>query len=142
MNEPTKAEKNRAKVRKWKAANPAKAQAQETRRHARRRADSPQFALRRKISTTLNAFLNGRVLRGPGLLELGCTREQLKDHLETQFQPGMSWENYRLDGWWVDHLRPLSAYDLTDPAQLAAACHYTNLQPLWRADNIRKSNRI
>ena len=50
----------------------------------------------------------------------------------------MAWENKGLHGWETDHIKPLAAFDLTDPAQVAAACHYTNLQPLWRRDNITK----
>lgn len=69
---------------------------------------------------------------------LGCTPEQLKLHLEQQFQPGMTWENHGVHGWHVDHKKPLASFDLTDPAQFDQACHYTNLQPLWATDNIRK----
>lgn len=50
--------------------------------------------------------------------------------------PGMSWENR--SEWELDHKHPLSRFDLSDPAQRARACHYTNIQPLWRSDNRRK----
>jgi hypothetical protein len=70
----------------------------------------------------------------------GCTVPELMAHLSSKFQPGMTWDNY--GKWHIDHKRPLAAFDLTDPAQLATACHYTNLQPLWASDNIRKGKRI
>lgn len=54
----------------------------------------------------------------------------------------MSWENYGKNGWHLDHIIPLSAFDLTDPEQLKIACHYTNIQPLWARDNLVKSNKI
>jgi len=63
-------------------------------------------------------------------------------HLESKFQEGMSWENYGKNGWHLDHIIPLSAFDLTDPEQLKIACHYTNIQPLWARDNLVKSNKI
>jgi hypothetical protein len=70
---------------------------------------------------------------------LGCTLAELRAHLEAQFQPGMTWANY--GAWHVDHRRPLSSFDLSDPAQVVVACHHSNLQPLWAVDNIRKGAR-
>lgn len=75
---------------------------------------------------------------GSAVKLLGCTVAQAIQHVESQFKPGMSWDNWSLHGWHIDHILPLSSFDLTDPDQLATACHYTNLQPLWAVDNIRK----
>jgi len=68
----------------------------------------------------------------------GCTVEALRQHLEAQFTDGMSWTNYGRDGWHIDHIRPCASFDLTDPEQQRQCFHYSNLQPLWAADNIRK----
>ena len=70
---------------------------------------------------------------------IGCTIERLRNHLEAQFTDGMSWENYGKNGWHVDHIRPCASFDLTDPEQQRQCFHYTNLQPLWATDNMRKS---
>lgn len=59
-------------------------------------------------------------------------------HLESKFRPGMTWENRGKKGWHIDHIKPLSAFDLTDPGQVSDACHYTNLQPLWWKENLDK----
>lgn len=67
---------------------------------------------------------------------LGCTFDELRLWLEAHFLEGMSFDN--IGEWEVDHIRPLAAFDLSDEAQLRAAAHYTNLQPLWRSDNRRK----
>lgn len=73
---------------------------------------------------------------------LGCNPEQLKQHIESQFKKGMNWKNYGYRGWHVDHIIPLSSFDLTRESEQMKACHYTNLQPMWAEDNIRKSDKI
>lgn len=50
----------------------------------------------------------------------------------------MSWDNYGRGGWHIDHIRPLLSFDLSDTEQAKQAFHYSNLQPMWQADNIRK----
>ena len=67
---------------------------------------------------------------------LGCTLKELRSHLEAKFAEGMGWHNRDL--WHVDHIRPCASFDLTDPEQQRQCFHYTNLQPLWAVDNIRK----
>lgn len=65
---------------------------------------------------------------------VGCGIPELKAHLEAQFTNGMTWDNY--GSWHVDHRIPLAS--ATSIADVWRLCHYTNLQPLWAADNIRK----
>ena len=72
---------------------------------------------------------------------LGCTTKELMVHLEKQFQPGMSWDNHGFRGWHIDHIRPCNSFDLTDEEQVRKCFHYTNLQPLWAEENMRKSNK-
>jgi len=67
---------------------------------------------------------------------LGCTVEELRAHLEKQFKRGMSWSNY--GRWHIDHIRPCASFDLTDPEQQRICFHYSNLQPLWAEENMRK----
>lgn len=73
---------------------------------------------------------------------LGCDMQQLRAHFETQFQPGMTWENMGRGGWHIDHKIPCSWFDLTEKWQQELCFHHTNLQPLWEADNLSKSNRF
>ena len=73
---------------------------------------------------------------------LGCSYEELVIHLESQFTDGMDWDGHSLYGWHIDHKIPLAAFDLTDKKQLAEACHYTNLQPLWAEDNYSKGDKL
>lgn len=67
---------------------------------------------------------------------IGCTPNQYVAHLESLFRPGMSWENY--GAWEIDHIAPLSGFDLTDKVQLYRAFHYANCQPLWKIENMIK----
>jgi len=69
---------------------------------------------------------------------LGAPIEVVRAHIESQFLPGMTWENHGLRGWHIDHKRPLASFDLTQPDQLRAAGHYTNLAPMWAYDNWSK----
>lgn len=73
---------------------------------------------------------------------VGCNAEQLKSYLESKFQPGMTWENYGNRGWHIDHIIPISKFDLTKEEEFNRAVHYTNLQPLWWNQNIKKSNKL
>ena len=83
------------------------------------------------------------------MLELiGCTSDKMKAHLEAQFSPGMTWDNYGhpnggyTAGWHIDHIIPCAAFDLTDPVEQKQCFHYTNLQPLWAEDNLKKGDRV
>lgn len=73
--------------------------------------------------------------------DLGCTIEELKVHLESLWKPGMNWDNHAHTGWHIDHIKPLSAFNLSDPEELKKATHYTNLQPLWYNENMSKGGK-
>lgn len=73
---------------------------------------------------------------------LGCSVGGLKEHIEKQFQSGMSWSNHGKGGWHIDHILPCASFDLRNSEEQEICFHYTNLQPLWYKENIRKSNRI
>lgn len=72
------------------------------------------------------------------------TVDDLKAHLERQFQPGMGWENRGLNGWHIDHRLPLSSFEFSssDDPDFKAAWALTNLQPMWGDENIRKKDQI
>ena len=105
---------------------------------ARKRAADPQYKLR----ASLQCRISKAIRRAKGLKSwrteelLGCTVAQARQHLESLFQPGMSWDNY--GDWHIDHIRPCDSFDLTDPEQQKQCFHYTNLQPLWAEDNLKK----
>jgi len=72
---------------------------------------------------------------------LGCDSEYLKKYIQIQFKIGMSWENYG-KVWHIDHIYPLSKINWLDIYETAKYCHYSNLQPMFAIENIKKGNRI
>jgi hypothetical protein len=112
--------------------------------HAQKQRD---LKTNRAISLNIKSRIYCAVLRGgarktqPTTDLIGCTIEELRQHLQAQFTDGMNWDNYGRTGWHIDHIRPCASFDLTDPEQQRQCFHYTNLQPLWAADNIRKGGK-
>ena len=101
-----------------------------------------QFKLSRAIRGRLWKLVSRGQKAGSAVHDLGCTLEELKVHLENQFEEGMTWDNWKFDGWHIDHIKPLSSFDLTNREQFLEACHYTNLQPLWGWQNIAKGAKM
>jgi Uri superfamily endonuclease len=69
---------------------------------------------------------------------LGCNIKDFFDYLERKFEKGMTWDNQ--GEWHIDHIKPCSSFDLSLDEEIQKCFHYTNLQPLWGEDNIKKSN--
>lgn len=101
-----------------------------------------QFRIAGNLRNRLRQALNNDAKVGSAVKNLGCTVAQLKVYLESKFQPGMTWDNWSVTGWHIDHIVPLSSFDLTKASEIQKACHYSNLSPLWSIDNIRKSNYV
>lgn len=71
---------------------------------------------------------------------LGCSVEEFKKYIEGKFLPGMTWDNHGFGAgkWHFDHIKPCASYDLTKTEDQLECFHYTNFQPLWHEDNLRK----
>lgn len=108
----------------------------------KRKKDDIQFRIASNLRARISKALTNNIKRGSVIKDLGCSVCELKQYLESKFQPGMCWENYGLYGWHIDHIIPLSSFDLTDQEQFLKACHYSNLQPLWAEENLKKSNKM
>ncbi len=98
--------------------------------------------LRNRISIVIRQRFKNKKKGGSAVKDLGCSIEEFKLFIEGRWQEGMNWENYGKSGWHIDHRTPLSAFNLEDRNDFLKACHYTNLQPLWAADNLLKAWKI
>jgi hypothetical protein len=109
------------------------------RRYHERMKNDPKYKIIKALRCRLWNFVKGRKFASMKAT-VGCTQDQLMDHLAGRFTEGMTRENY--GEWEIDHIVPCTHFDLTVAAHQAQCFHYTNLQPMWKADNIRKSNNI
>lgn len=146
-----------ARMRKWRTENPDKNKQSLKRANALTRSKSDHYEKKRakhreklavspeyRIWHTLRARLKS-ALRHKGIRKcastlqlLRCTPAEACKHIESLFQPGMTWENR--GEWHIDHIRPLASFDMLNPEHQRIACHYLNLQPLWGVDNLRKGD--
>jgi hypothetical protein len=72
----------------------------------------------------------------PSIEYLGCTAEYFHDYLKSKMTEGMNFENIQ-----IDHIKPISAFNLANHDDFLDCCHYSNRQPLFASDNQSKSNR-
>lgn len=111
-------------------------------RHLERKKTDINYRLAGLLRGRLKRAISGNYKSGSAVSDLGCSIEFLKKYLESKFTEGMSWDNCGRNGWHIDHIVPLSSFDLSDREQFLKACHYTNLQPLWDIDNLKKGDKI
>jgi hypothetical protein len=107
----------------------------------KKRADNPGYKLECAVRKRIWSALKGSQKCDHSMSLIGCSPDTLRLSLEVRFEPGMTWQNYGT-AWHVDHIIPLSAYDLTDPEQQREAFHYTNLQPMWAHENMAKGDEV
>jgi hypothetical protein len=102
---------------------------------SKRYASDPIFKLKINQRSRVRAILkNQKSLRTNDLL--GCSFDELKNHIESMFLDGMSWDN--MGQWHIDHIIPLAAFNLENEEAQKIAFNYKNLQPLWAIDNLKK----
>lgn len=108
---------------------------------ARRKVDA-LFDLAARVRTRiLVALSRKRVRKAVRTLDLiGCNADDLKSHIESLFLPGMGWANR--SEWHIDHIIPIAAFDISKLNEQRKAFHFTNLQPLWKRDNLVKSSKV
>ena len=124
--------------RRWREQNPGKGNEYIKRRYA----EDPQFALAYKVRARVyQAIQKGGASKTGRTEELvGCSFDFLRQHIERQFNGKMSWD--KPGSFHIDHIIPLAAFDLTDPAQLKVACNWQNMRPLSPRKNMSKGAKL
>jgi len=149
-----KKEKYNAKSRAWSKANSEKANVmtkrwQKANQVKKVKTECAWAKIQRRINPLYKAIVTMRQIANRARTRrcwsiqtqkaIGCDRDWFMAWMEVQFQPGMTWLNH--GEWHVDHIRPLSSFDLLNFGECLKANHWTNLQPLWAVENLRKSNK-
>ena len=129
-------EKHKELKQKWIKNNEEKYKKNRNEKLREKRKTDPVF----RITENLRSRIRGTIQKGyksaHSMELLGCSREELMAHIESQFTEGMTWDKYGT--FHIDHIKPCSAFNLLDPEEQRKCFHYTNLQPLWAIDNLKK----
>ena len=132
--------KNKEKIAEqssaWKEKNKEKVRAYNKEYTSNRYKNDSIFRLKMIQRTRARLALKGKIKFSKTEVLLGCSFEEFKNYIESKFQESMNWEN--MGEWHIDHIKPLSLFDLNDIEQQKQAFHYTNQQPLWAIDNLKK----
>lgn len=104
----------------------------------KRRHEDLDFRLKNNMRSRLSHALKNKTKGGKTIDYLGCSMEELRLHLKSQFQENMTWENYGSE-WHIDHIKPCCLFDFSKEEEIKLCFNYQNLQPLWKLDNMRKN---
>lgn len=107
-----------------------------------RKKTDPSYRLRTSLGNTLRSHLKCQNAKKSDhtMILTGCSIKFLKKYIEDRLTKGMTWENYGVKGWHIDHIKPCASFDLTKPEEQRKCFHYTNLQPMWWFDNFAKNS--
>lgn len=126
--------------KKWRMLNKDKIRANKRRHYWKQKENNILFRIKESVRGRIRRIIKTKYLHKDSKVHdyLGCTLEQFKIHLESQFQEGMTWDNY--GKWHIDHIIPISSGNTLN--EIYKLNHYTNFQPLWASDNIKKGAKI
>ena len=130
---------NQEKIKKWHEENREKNRPKRNEYMRTKRKTDILFRLVSSMRSRMNLYIKrSRFNKKKRTFKMiGCSPEELRKHLEKQFRPGMSWANH--GSWHIDHIIPLDS--AKNEEEMNKLFHYSNLQPLWATENLKKSNK-
>lgn len=128
----------RIRAKKWASLNKQRINEY----HRTKRKTDINYKLRYYIRTRINKVIKRHSRLGSAIKDSGCSVDFLKTYIESKFTVGMNWTNWGNNGWHLDHIIPLCSFNLENREEFLKAVHYTNLQPLWAKDNLRKGAKL
>jgi hypothetical protein len=135
-------ERTRTYQKRWKEANPEKAQAVITAAVRKRYQSDPAFRIMKNIRTRQGRFFRGTSRPFSMVRDMGCTQEFFLQHITSQLTDGMTLNNYG-KFWHLDHIYPLSQANIIgNPAHFLAAVNWRNIQPMLGTENVGKSDQV
>jgi len=136
---------NRNKIKKFQTNWKLKNQNYNKYYHKIKRKNDVLYKIRVNLSLRVSQTVKNYYKSLPTMFLVGCAIDYLMYHLQSQFKKGMSWDNYGsgkngkgMTEWHIDHIKPCASFDLSKPEEQRKCFHYSNLQPLWAYENLRK----
>lgn len=133
-------EANKGRNRQWKKDNKDKVNSSNRKYQQKKYHNDIKYRITNLLRGRFQKAISRESKKSSVLDLLGCSVNELKVYLSTKFADGMSWDNY--GKWHIDHIKPCSSFDLTKISEQHKCFHYSNLQPLWAKDNLRKSSKL
>ena len=139
-------EKIQLKNKNYYEKNKQSIRLQQNKYEKKRRQEDIDFKIRKNLRRRLLHAIESEWKTGSAIEDLGCSVEQLKEKFVSMFvfipevNEAMTWNNYGIL-WEIDHIIPLSFFDLTKREELVKACHFSNLRPMWISQNRSENDR-
>jgi hypothetical protein len=102
----------------------------------------PAYCMKVRLHTRMKAALRRSGIAGTLRVEdeIGCDMAHFLKHIEAHFRDGMGWHD--MSAFELDHIVPVSAFDLADPQQRAVAFNWQNVRPVWPKENWEKGAKV
>jgi len=145
--------KNKEKIakqnKKWRIKNKDKMKIVKKKWNDNKYNTDIAYKITHLLRTRINHCLKNNNKSLSTMFLIGCEIDYLLYHIQEQFQDGMTWDNHGkgdkgkgMKEWHIDHIKPCASFNLSKPEEQQKCFHYSNLQPLWATENLKKKKRI
>jgi hypothetical protein len=100
-----------------------------------------QYKIKSRITNKIYQAIKGNYKKGQGVNYLGCDIKFYKNYISSMFIKDMSWDNWSIKTWHIDHIKPINSFDLTNEEELKLCFNYKNTRPMFWLENIKKTDK-